>query len=53
VQSTQTAPVDLAQLSEHADLALYASKHAGRGCFTFYHEDLRAEGVLPGVTAAE
>lgn len=53
VQSTQDVPMDLAQLSENADLALYASKHAGRGAFTFYHEDLRAQGVLRGITSAE
>jgi len=53
VQSTNYKPLDLARLYEDADLALYASKHAGRGCFTVYHEDLRSQGVLQGITAAE
>ena len=26
---------------EHADIALYASKHKGRACQTFYSPDLR------------
>jgi diguanylate cyclase (GGDEF)-like protein len=33
----------MSDLLADADLALYASKHAGRACQTFYHEDLRAD----------
>jgi predicted signal transduction protein with EAL and GGDEF domain len=33
----------VSDLLADADLALYASKQAGRACQTFYHEDLRAD----------
>lgn len=46
-------PADLARLSVEADLALYASKHAGRGCFTIYHEGLRDGETIQGLTAAQ
>jgi len=52
--STPGGPqVDLPQLSEQADLALYASKHAGRGCFTIFHEGLSQTSPLKGLTAAQ
>ena len=35
------SPTDAEQMLDDADVALYASKHAGRGCQTFYHPDLR------------
>lgn len=34
------------QLLDDADVALYASKHAGRGCQTFYSPKLRAQPAL-------
>jgi len=52
VRSDTRVPVDLAKLAEDADVALYASKHAGRGCFTVYFDGLRDQGVLQGVTGA-
>ncbi|UYV39513.1 GGDEF domain-containing protein [Rhodobacteraceae bacterium D3-12] len=33
---------DAAQMLADADLALYASKHRGRGCHTFFKPDMRA-----------
>lgn len=51
-QSKQYQPFDLGQMNEDADLALYASKHAGRGRFTIFSEDLRHKGVLAGMKAA-
>ena len=36
------SPTDADMMLDDADVALYASKHAGRGCQTFYHPDLRA-----------
>lgn len=33
---------DAARMQEDADIALYASKHKGRACFTFYDPTLRA-----------
>lgn len=35
---------DAARLQDDADIALYASKHKGRACFTFYDPALRAAG---------
>lgn len=32
----------MSSLLDDADVALYASKHAGRACHTFYHEALRS-----------
>lgn len=50
VTSSSYEQIDLGRMFEDADLALYASKHAGRGCHTFYSSKLREEGVLQGVT---
>ncbi|MEO1177360.1 MAG: hypothetical protein AAFV87_09375, partial [Pseudomonadota bacterium] len=33
--------LDVATILENADIALYASKHAGRAQMTFYRPDLR------------
>ena len=33
--------LDMAQLQEDADIALYASKNRGRACHTFYDPELR------------
>jgi len=41
VQSTDHRPLDLQQLAADADLALYASKRAGRGGFTIFDTALR------------
>lgn len=49
VPSRNYPDLDIARMFEDADVALYASKHAGRGCFTFYKPELRESGVLHGL----
>ncbi len=39
---------EIAQLQADADLALYASKHRGRGCHTFFDPGLRHAAGPPG-----
>lgn len=48
VQSRRYDMPDLARMMEDADIALYASKHAGRGCFTLFDDALRLQEALPG-----
>ncbi|WP_425041241.1 diguanylate cyclase domain-containing protein [Primorskyibacter sp. S187A] len=50
--TAQYDDVDIPTMFEDVDIALYASKHAGRGCFTIYASDLRKEGVLQGLDGA-
>jgi diguanylate cyclase (GGDEF)-like protein len=41
VLSNDYDALDPARLMDDADVALYASKHAGRACHTYYSDDLR------------
>jgi len=41
--STPDNPVGAGQLLQNADLALYKSKHDGRGTYHFFHEEMDAE----------
>ncbi|MGX9357224.1 diguanylate cyclase [Roseobacteraceae bacterium S113] len=52
VSSADYPHPDLSRMFEDADVALYASKHAGRGQHTFYAPSLREEGVLQGIGGA-
>lgn len=42
-QACQSEPATLDLLSRVTDFALYASKAAGRGCYTFYNHELEAQ----------
>ena len=44
---------DVARLQEDADIALYASKHKGRACFTFYDPTLRAAAFEAGAPSGQ
>ena len=44
---------DVTRLQEDADIALYASKHKGRACFTFYDPTLRAAAFEAGAQGGQ
>ena len=49
--TSQYDTLNLGRIFEDVDIALYASKHAGRGRYTFYTDDLRDGDVLQGIQA--
>ncbi|PIE13563.1 MAG: GGDEF domain-containing protein [Rhodobacterales bacterium] len=46
--STFYSKPDSKEMLADADLALYASKHKGRACHTFFSNELRTDSTLPG-----